>query len=151
MKKLILPLLLILSLTGCVTTQNTANVNVKSISPYVTQAAQTAVPLVLAKNRSYAPVISAVATAIPAAFATGNLDANSVSNTIVLLGNKYHMSAEAESVLATALLDGVTWYEQTYGVQVASTTDANVEVLLNAFALGLQNGVTTWQNSQPKS
>jgi len=150
MKKLLLPLLLVLNLTGCVSTPNTPTANVKSIAPFVTQAAQTAVPLVLAKNPSYAPVISSVATAIPAAFAAGNLDANSISNTIVLIGNKNHMSADAEAILATALLDAVTWYEDTYGVKVAATTDANVEILLNAFALGLQNGVTTWQNSQPK-
>jgi len=151
MKKLILPLLLALSVSGCVSTPNAPTANVKSIAPFVTQVAQTAVPLVLIKNPSYAPVISSVATAIPAAFAVGNLDANSISTTIVLIGNKNHMSAETESILATALLDAVTWYEQTYGVKIASTTDANVEILLNAFALGLQNGVTTWQNSQPKA
>jgi len=147
MKKLILPLLLALSVSGCVSTPNTPTANVKAISPYITQAAQTAVPLVLAKNPTYAPVISSVATAIPAAFAAGNLDADSISKTIQIIGAKYNLSPDTASIIATALLDGVTWYQQTYGVKVASTTDANVEILLNAFALGLQNGVTTWQNS----
>lgn len=151
MKKLILPLLLALSVSGCVTTPNAPTANVKNIAPFVTTVAQSAVPLVLAKNPSYAPVISSVATAIPAAFAAGNLDANSISSTIVLIGNKNHMSPETESVISTALLNAVTWYEATYGVKVASTTDANVEIILNAFALGLQNGVTLWQNSQPKA
>lgn len=156
MKKLILPLLLALSVSGCITTPAgspapVASANVNAIAPFITQLAQSGVPLVLNKNPKYAPVVSAVASAIPAAFATGTLDATSISNTITLIGEKNGLSSEACSMLSAGLLDGVTWYQANYGAKTASATDPNVVVLLNAFASGLQNGVTLWQNSQPKA
>jgi len=156
MKKLILPLFLALSLSGCVSTPAgspapTASANVKNIAPFVTSLAQTAVPLVLNKNPKYAPIVSDVAAAIPAAFAAGNLDATSISDALSLIGGKAGLNAEAQAAISTVLLDAVTWYQANYGVQVASATDPNVQVLLNAFASGLQNGVTLWKNSQPKA
>ena len=150
MKKILL-LILSLSLVGCVTTPPKPTVTAKNIAPFVTQLAQSGVPLVLAKNPQYAPIISAVGTAIPAAFATGNMDASSISGTIALIGNKNGLNAEAQAAISAVLLDAITWYEATYGVQVASATDPNVVILLNAFASGLQNGVVIWQNAQPKA
>lgn len=155
MKKLILPLLLVLSLSGCISVPAgsptpVASANVKNIAPFVTQLAQSGVLLVLNKNPKYAPVISAVASAIPTAFNTGTLDATSISNTISLIGEKNGLSSEACATISAALLDGVTWYESTYGANIANATDPNVVVLLNAFASGLQNGVTLWTNSQLK-
>ena len=153
-----LPLLCLLSLlllSGCVGvpvgTTPTVAANVKNIAPFVTQLAQSGVPLVLNKNPKYAPVISSIATAIPAAFVAGNLDSDSISLTIALIGQKNGLSSDSEAVISAVLLDAVTWYQATYGVQVANATDPNVVVLLNAFASGLQNGVTLWSNSQPKT
>ena len=155
MKKLILPLLLVLSLTGCVTTPAgspapVASANVKNIAPFVTQLAQSGIPLVLNKNPKYAPVISAFASAVPAAFATGSLDATSISNTVALIGEKNGLNSEACAAISAVLLDAVTWYQATYGVQLANATDPNVVILLNAFSSGLTNGVTLWTNTQPK-
>lgn len=151
MKNLLL-LLAIVSLSGCVSTPApTVSANVKQIAPFVTQLAQTGVPLVLNKNPQYASVINSVATAIPAAFAIGNLDATSISNTIALIGQKNGLSVESEAAISAVLLDAVTWYQATYGISVANATDPNVVVLLNAFASGLQNGVVIWKNSQPKT
>jgi len=153
MKRLLL-LLPLLTLSGCVSfpvgTKPTVSNQVKNVAPFVTQLAQTAVPLILNKNKSYAPVISVVATAIPAAFSTGNLDANSISATVALIGKSNGLSSEVESAISVALLDAVTYYQSSYGTQVASATDPNVIALLQAFSIGLQNGVTTWQNSQSK-
>jgi hypothetical protein len=155
MNRLLLPLLL-LSLSGCVnvpvgTPAPVVNADVKNIAPFVTQLAQTAVPLILNKNKAYAPVIASVATAIPAAFSQGNLDATSISNTVALIGKGNGLDAVSEAAISTVLLDAVTYYQSAYGVKVASATDPNVVTLLIAFSVGLQNGVTTWQNSQPKS
>ena len=148
----LLPLLL---LNGCVNvpvgTTPTVAANVKNIAPFVTQLAQSGVPLVLNKNPKYAPVINAVATAIPAAFAAGDLDATSISNTIALIGQKNGLSSEACATISATLLDGVTWYQATYGLNVATATDPNVIILLNAFSSGLSNGVILWQNSQHKA
>jgi len=156
MKRLILPLLLALSVSGCVSTPAgspapVASANVKNIAPFVTQLAQSGIPLVLNKNPKYAPVISAFASAVPAAFATGSLDATSISNTVALIGEKNGLSSEACATISAALLDAVTWYQATYGVQVANATDPNVVILLNAFSSGLTNGVTLWANTQPKA
>ena len=96
-------------------------------------------------------MISSIATAIPAAFVAGNLNSDSISLTIALIGQKNGLSSDSEAVISAVLLDAVTWYQATYGVQVAMATDPNVVVLLNAFASGLQNGVTLWSNSQPKA
>ena len=154
--KNLLFLLLLVSVSGCVISPAgspapKANANVKQIAPFVTQLAQSGVPLVLNKNPKYAPVINAVATAIPAAFAAGDLDATSISNTIALIGQKNGLSSEACATISAALLDGVTWYQATYGLNVATATDPNVIILLNAFSSGLSNGVILWQNSQPKA
>ena len=151
-----LPLLcLSLSLCGCVSTQSgtapaTAAADVAKIAPFVTQLVQSGVPLVLDKNPQYAPVVGAVATAVPAAFTSGTLDAKSISGTIAILGARYNLTPEVQSAISMALLDAVTWYQSTYGAKVASATDPNVQTLLTAFAAGLNNGLTVWQNSQPK-
>jgi hypothetical protein len=147
---------LLVSVSGCVISPSDSsapkvNANVKQIAPFVTQLAQSGVPLVLNKNPKYAPIIKAVATAIPAAFAAGDLDATSISNTIALIGQKNGLSSEACATISAALLDGVTWYQTTYGLSVATATDPNVIILLNAFSSGLSNGVILWQNSQPKA
>jgi hypothetical protein len=151
--KLILPLFLVLSFAGCVSNpgQSTATANVKQIAPFVTSLAQTAVPLVLNKNPQYAPIISIVATAIPTAFGTGNLDATSISQALGLIGGKAGLNSEAQAAISVILLDAVTWYQTNYSTTTASATDPNVQVLLNAFASGLQNGVILWKNSQPKT
>lgn len=157
MKKiLILASLAMAGLSGCVSTSSTAPAptvaaNVNKIAPFITQAAQTAVPLILNKNPQYASVVASVATAIPAAFASGNLDATSISQAITLIGTKAGLNSEVQTAIAAALLDGVTWYQSTYGAQVASATDPNVKTLLVAFATGVSNGVTLWQQAQPKS
>jgi hypothetical protein len=155
MKNLLL-LLVLASVSGCVSTPAgspapVASTSTKQIAPFVTQLAQSGVPLVLNKNPKYAPVVKVVATAIPAAFAAGNLDATSISNTIALIGQKNGLSSEACAAISAALLDGVTWYQATYGVSVANAADPNVVVLLNSFASGLNNGVILWENSQPKA
>lgn len=158
MKKTIASLLGLAALlvTGCVSTPAgspapVASADVAKISPFITSLAQTAVPLVLNKHKEYAPVVASVAAAIPAAFTAGNLDAMSISEAVALIGSKAGLDSETESVISAVLLNGVTWYQQTYGQQVALATDPNVKALLAAFATGLSNGVTLWENSQPKT
>ena len=156
MKKLLIALAaaVLLITAACVSsptagTTPTASADVTKIAPFVTSLAQTAVPLVLNKNPAYAPVIASVAAAIPAAFGTGNLDAVSISQAIAIIGGKSGLSSDAQTAISAVLLDAATWYQSTYGVKVASATDPNVQVLLNAFAVGLANGVTLWEKAQP--
>jgi len=155
MKHLPLLLLPLLLLSGCVTLPANSpppavKPTVAQIAPFVTQLAQTGVPLILNKNPKYAPIISSVATAIPAAFAAGNLDATSISATIAIIGQKNGLTSEEDGIISAALLDAVTWYQATYSAGVVNATDPNVKTLLLAFATGLNNGVITWSNSQLK-
>lgn len=131
----------------------TPTATAKTVAAIVEPITQGAVPLVLNKNPSYAPALAVLADAIPAAFASGNLDATSIAGTISLLNDraKLGLNGDAQALIATALTIGVQQYEQQFGVKVAAATDPNVQLILTSFAQGLHDGVATWQTAHKGS
>ncbi len=139
------------SFSGCVSsTAPTAIVSVptaQTIANIVEPIAQGAVPLVLDKNPAYAPAVAVVADAIPAAFSAGNLSADGISSAIHLINIKAALgfTPDVETLIANALSIAVTQYQQQTGIKVAAATDPGIQLILQSFATGLHNGVTTWQ------
>lgn len=118
----------------------------ESIAAIVEPITQGVVPLILNKNPDYAPAVSIVATAIPAAFAAGNLTAENITRAIALINDRarLNLSPDVQTLIANALSIAVTQYQQKAGLSVAAATDPGIQLILTAFATGLSNGVTTW-------
>lgn len=142
-------------LAGCVSSTAPKEIvpvsTAQSVAQIVEPLTQGVVPLVLEKNPSYAPAVSILADAIPAAFSAGNLSAESISAAIGAINAKGGLSLtpEVQTLIANALSIAVVQYEQKAGFTVASATDPGVQLILNSFATGLHNGVATWKASHP--
>jgi hypothetical protein len=143
------------ALAGCQTaadgSKSVSPAVVKTVADIVSPLAQGAVPLVLAKNPDYAPVVGILADAIPVALAVGDLTPENIGGAIALLNTKadLKLSPDVQALIANALSLAVVEYQQYYGVKVVNATNPDVQKILLNFSLGLKNGLAVYKQTHP--
>lgn len=155
MKKLLLVLsaIALLYVGACVSSTAPKSIvpvsTAQSIAQIVEPITQGVVPLILNKNPDYAPAVTIVANAIPAAFSAGNLTAENITRAIALINDRarLNLSADVQTLIANALSIAVTQYQQKAGLNVAAATDPGIQLILTSFATGLSNGVAAWSGA----
>jgi len=100
---------------------------------------------VLAKNPRYEAALLALADGADAALQQTELTPEAIHAFVDALGRRFDLSEDAKLYIASGIDDLVKFYQQTYGAQVASTTDPRVKAILAAFSRGIRDGVAFYR------
>jgi hypothetical protein len=132
---------------GCVSS-GIAPQTVDTIAAAVRPVSKNLVNAVLQKNPQYDGALLALAGAAEAALNGGNLDVQNIKAFVDAFAVKHEIDAQTKLVIASGIDDLVQLYRDTYGAQVATTTDPNVRRILSAFAAGVRDGVAFYRALQ---
>ncbi len=143
--------LLSLALSGCATTGSTTTPATwaKVVAGTVDDLAASGVPPILDKNPSYAPLVSVVGLAIPAAFGASDLTPDGISATVASLGTKYGLPVAIQQLISRGVNRAVVDYGLLSGAPLVTGLDPNFKLILQAFGDGLVQGVKDWQARGP--
>ncbi len=151
----ILAALCALAFSGCTSTPTGTVTKAPSPAEFaaavIEPLATGTVPIVLAKNPQLAGAIEGVANLIPVVLGGAQLTPEGITAALTSLNAQgaLGMTPEVVTLLATTLSVALLEYQRAYGVTVALNTDPNVQLIANAFANGLRNGVAVWRAAHP--